>query len=195
MASKIIDLVKEGIKDTYSKQEQEARKAIDMMDAAARAEPSSPELPPTQPTDLSPPQAPVRNRPSGARVAHTLKRSLGFNDLEAMEMPEQELSSDPGVHQDTNFDDVMDLEDEEHEYDGHGLTGGEDDWEVEAPDFLEYMTQPRFGQVPAESMMALLKSAVRYLEDRMELERVRKGLPTKNSSRRGMSYKKAKGKK
>jgi len=184
MASKVIDLVKEGMADTYRKQEKEARKAIDAMDAAA---PSSPELPPTQPTDLSPPQAPVRQRPSGARVAHTLKRSLGFSDLEAMEMPE-ELSSDPGVHQDTNFQE----EDSEHEYDGHGLTGDNEGWEVDAPDFIEYMTQPCFGQVPGESMMALLKSAVRYLEDRMELDRVRRGLPTKNSSRRGMQYKKGK---
>jgi len=134
------------------------------------------ELPPTLPEELSPPEAP--RKPSGARVAHTLKRSMTFADIEDEGEQPEEISSDHGVAQDEYEDGAQKFMDED-----------EDNW-VDAPDFVEYMEG--FPLVPQSDMMALLRAAIRYLEDRMELDRVRKGLPTKNSTRRGMTYKKSK---
>jgi len=63
---------------------------------------------------------------------------------------------------------------------------------VEVPDFIAYIMKPKYRHVSAEDMLAFLSSATRFIRDRIELNKARRGEATKNSSRIGKTYKKSK---
>jgi len=140
--------------------------------------PPTPELPPTQQVEFEEPLAAPEKETIKPRVAaRRLERKRTLAGSSADWPVEISSDDDDGTPQDMDVD--------------INLVSDEED-AVVVPDFIAYMMKPKFRHISAEEMLAFVSSASRFLKDRIELNKARRGMPTKNSSRIGKTYKKNK---
>lgn len=133
---------------------------------------------------LTPPLEEPTQREEEEEVTFRGKKAVGPNRKRAVTFTGDiadpiEVSSDSSDEEQDDVD--LDL-----------VSSSEHSIEINVPDVQMYICKPAFDHIQLEEKLALCKAACRFLEDRIELQKLARGLPTKNSKRIGMTYKKSK---
>jgi len=154
-----IDTPADWTKYVEAKEKEEKKRAAEAVVTLHQPSLPTPELPPTveespEETDARAPRSLTR---STADVASLGKRDRQVVDLTG-EADEMDLSSDHEVAQD-HVD--IDLCSDEVE-----------SGERMVPDVIEYVMRREFREIPAVEILAICKSAVRFLEDRIDLQKL-----------------------